>query len=142
MAAMRAEIYEYLPQCAKEIRQNVFIEEQGFQNELDEVDNIAVHIVLFDEADRAVATCRVFLDDAMDSYILGRLAVARECRGKDIGSAVVQEAERYVRKKGGSRILLHAQCRVSPFYQKAGYTEFGEIGDDEGCPHIWMKKDI
>ena len=34
MAAMRAEIYEYLPQCAKEIRQDVFIEEQGFQNEL------------------------------------------------------------------------------------------------------------
>lgn len=37
---------------------------------------------------------------------------------------------------------LHAQCRVKSFYEKLGYTEFGEIDDDEGCPHIWMNKQI
>ncbi len=35
---------------------------------------------------------------------------------------------------------LHAQCRVKNFYEKSGYQAYGEIDEDEGCPHIWMRK--
>ena len=137
---MKTTIYEGIPKYAKEIRQKVFVDEQGFQNEFDEIDYVAAHIVLFDEDNTPVATCRVFWDEAMESYILGRLAVIKEYRGKNIGSVLVREAEKYVHKKGGDCICLHAQCRVSAFYEKSGFTQFGAIEDDEGCPHIWMKK--
>ena len=33
--------YDTLPQCAKDIRINVFINEQGFQEEFDELDGIS-----------------------------------------------------------------------------------------------------
>ena len=33
-------------------------------------------------------------------------------------------------------------CRVKKFYIKSGYVEFGAVEDDEGCPHIWMKKQL
>lgn len=28
------------------------------------------------------------------------------------------------------------------FYETIGYTQYGEIEDDQGCPHIWMKKEL
>lgn len=139
-AEMEIAIYESIPDCAKEVRQKVFIDEQGFQNEFDDADDAAAHIVLFGEDKRPVATCRIFWDIRMDSYILGRLAVIKEYRGRNIGSVMVKEAERYVRKMGGKCIALHAQCRAAAFYEKLGFEEFGDIEEDEGCPHIWMKK--
>lgn len=137
---MKAAIFESIPDCAREIRQNVFIKEQGFQKEFDETDSAATHIVIFDQDETPVAVCRVFWDAEMGSHILGRLAVVREYRGKNIGSAAVREAEQYVRKAGGKSITLHAQCRASSFYERLGYTKFGDIEDEEGCPHVWMKK--
>lgn len=59
---MRVEIFQTIPQQAVEIRQKVFVDEQGFQNEFDDIDLIAVHFVLFDDLDVPIATCRVFKD--------------------------------------------------------------------------------
>lgn len=137
---MKTIIYEGIPDCAKEIRQKVFVEEQGFQDEFDETDRAAAHIVLFDEDDLPVATCRIFQDEAAGSFLLGRLAVIKEYRGKNIGSAVLREAERYVQQKNGKYISLHAQCRAADFYRKSGFAEFGDIEDEQGCPHVWMRK--
>ena len=121
---MEVVVYKSIPDYARKIRKRVFEEEQGFQNEFDEKDNISAHIVLFDKGKVPIATCRVFWDAEKDSYILGRLAVVKEYRGKNIGSVVVGEAEQYVSEKGGKCIALHAQCRASAFYAKLGYTEF------------------
>lgn len=136
---METVIYEGIPNYAKEIRQEVFINEQGFKNEFDAIDDIATHIVLFNKK-VPIATCRIFWNTEINSYILGRLAVVKEYRGKNIGSVIVREAEQYVKKIGGKCIALHAQCRVSNFYKKLGFIEFGDIENEEWCPHIWMKK--
>lgn len=136
---MNITVYHTLPEAAKEIRRRVFMEEQGFQNEFDETDNISTHLVLFD-GDLPVGTCRVYFDKEMNAYILGRLAVIKEYRKRQLGSVLVSEAEKYARAQGGRELALHAQCRASGFYKKCGFEEFGEVGDDEGCPHIWMKK--
>ncbi len=134
--------YEGIPDYAKEVRQKVFIDEQGFHHEFDDIDKTAAHIVMFDEDRTPVATCRIFWDAEMNTYILGRLAVIKEYRGRHIGSAIVKEAEKYVQKSGGNSIALHAQCRAAAFYQKLGFAAFGDIEDEEGCPHIWMKKSL
>ena len=136
---MKIKTYDKLPDSARAVRRAVFMEEQGFCNEFDQTDDIAAHLVMFD-GDVPVATCRVFWDNAMDSYILGRLAVVQKHRGKSLGSDMVRAAEEYVRDVGGSALALHAQCRVTDFYKQLGFAEFGQVGDDEGCPHIWMKK--
>lgn len=139
---MKISIYENFPDEAKQIRKEVFTNEQGFQNEFDEIDEVAAHILLFDEDGLPLATCRVFWDADMNSYTLGRLAVIKKYRGKNIGSVLVREAEKYVQEKGGKELVLHAQCRVEQFYEKLGFVKFGRIENDEGCPHIWMKKSI
>lgn len=131
-----------LPVDAEKIRTEVFIDEQGFQNEYDEIDSIAAHVVLYDSQDVPVATCRVFFDSNLKSYVIGRLAVLKKHRGENLGTNVVKAAEEYIRKNGGHSVILHAQCRVSNFYQKLGYVSYGEVEDDEGCPHIHMRKQL
>lgn len=139
---MKIEIYEGLPEEARQIRQTVFVEEQGFQEEFDQTDAAAVHFVVYLEDSLPVATCRVFWDVAVGGYALGRFAVLKEYRDRNIGSAMMKEAEKHVRKAGGKSLALHAQCQVRGFYRKLGFVEYGEVEDEQGCPHVWMKKNI
>ena len=139
---MKIEKFTPAPQQAIDVRIEVFVKEQGFRDEFDDIDDIAMHFVAFDDTERPVGTCRVFVSDDAKVYLLGRLAVVKEYRTKGLGSQIVEAAEDYVRSVGGKEIRLHAQCRVSGFYEKIGYTSYGEIEEEEGCPHIWMKKEV
>ncbi len=138
---MRVEIHNTLPAQAAMIREEVFIKEQGFEKEYDETDKTATHIVLLD-SDTAVATCRVFKSETPDVYILGRLAVKKEYRGRGIGSLVLEEAGRHILSVGGKAVILHSQLHAKEFYEKCGFAEYGEIEYEQGCPHIWMKKQL
>lgn len=131
-----------LPRDAWKIRETVFIMEQGFQNELDELDDSAVHLVLYDDKGCPAGVCRIFPSEKPEEYILGRLAVLKEQRGKHIGEKVVKEAEKYAASKGARVMKLHAQCQASVFYEKIGYHPYGDIEEEEGCPHIWMKTSL
>ncbi len=134
-------IYTTLPEEACYIRETVFVQEQGFTDEFDKLDVVSTHLVLFAE-DYPAAVCRVYWDDNLGQYILGRVAVLGEFRRQGIGGAMVKAAEDYIREQGGRELHLHAQCRITDFYEAIGYTQYGPVEDDQGCPHIWMKKDL
>ena len=132
-------IYPTLPEEACWLRERVFVDEQGFTDEFDKLDLISTHLVLFVQ-DIPAAVCRVYWDEERQQHILGRVAVDQAFRRQGIGGAVVQAAEDYIREQGGETLHLHAQCRITDFYEAIGYTQYGEIEDDQGCPHIWMMK--
>lgn len=131
--------YRYLPASAARIRENVFIEEQGFCDEFDHLDFTATHLVLYYNTISA-ATCRFYPFEEDGAYVIGRIAVVKEYRGKGLGARLIQEAERRIKEAGGMRVLLAAQTLATGFYEKQGYTAFGDIFLDEHCPHIWMRK--
>ena len=64
------------------------MEEQGFQNEFDDIDSTATHLVLFD-GDVPAAVCRFFPGEEPGVYIFGRLAVRKDYRGRHLGSIVL-----------------------------------------------------
>lgn len=138
---MHYKVYHDVSADVRTIREEVFIEEQGFENEFDCIDKTAQHIVLYMDT-IPVATCRVFAGTEDGVYILGRLAVRRHFRGRNLGAEMLKEAEKLVIQNGGNEITLHAQCRVKAFYEKSGYEGYGEVDEDEGCPHIWMRKKV
>ena len=78
---MNTKTYTTLPQEAKDIRIEVFVKEQGFENEFDEIDTISHHIVAFDER-KPIGTCRFFKEN--DHYTIGRVAVLKEYRNQKI----------------------------------------------------------
>ena len=110
------------------------MKEQGFKYEFDETDRLAKHMLLFED-DIPVATCRFFFSVERDCYVIGRIAVSKEFRGKQYGKKMLQGAEKTVSDLGGKRIELSAQCRVAEFYKKQGYMELNDIHMDEDC-HI------
>ena len=136
---MNTKTYTTLPQEAKDIRIKVFMKEQGFKNEFDDIDQISSHIVVFDET-KPVGTCRFFKEN--NHYTIGRVSVLKEYRNQHIGNLLLKSAEKEIKKLNGDLIVVHAQVRVSPFYENQGYIQFGQIDDDEGVPHMWMKKKI
>ena len=137
---MIIKIFSSLPNDAKLIRTNVFVEEQGFVEEFDSLDKISTHLVLYDNG-KPVATGRFYTENNNDYYI-GRLSVIKEYRGRGLGSKIIDEAERIIALKGGKAILLHSQCQAIPFYKIHGYQPFGESDFDEDRPHQWMRKNI
>ncbi len=138
---MNIRIYDCLPEEAVKIRKEVFVEEQGFSMEFDDTDRTAAHMVLFDE-DKPVGVCRFFRNESTEDYLIGRIAIVKEYRGQNLGAMLLESAEKEIKKQGGKRTLLHAQCKAEDFYQKQGYSRFGEVDLDENCPHIWMRKTI
>ncbi len=140
---MKYRIVEYhcFPEDAWKIRDEVFVREQGFLEEFDEIDKTAVHLIMYD-GKIPIACSRYFPSEEENCFYIGRLAVIKAYRGKHIGAEMLRETELAVRRKGAKKSILHAQCQASYFYEKQGYQAFGEQDFEESCPHIWMSKKL
>lgn len=121
------------------IREEVFVKEQGFQNEFDETDHHAFHLVFYDH-NTPIGTCRYYKGNEKGVYHIGRIAVIKPYRGKHLGNHIVETAEQMIRLEGGQRVLLSAQLQAKPFYEKNGYIPQGVPYYDEHCEHILMEK--
>ncbi len=130
-----------LNEDARKIRETVFVKEQGFTVEFDETDCKARHFVMYDGV-KAIGCCRAFCEDDPKTYHIGRVAVLAEMRGKGIGLRIIEETEKILQKDGAEKVILSAQVRVKPFYEKLGYHAEGEIYYDEFCEHINMAKEL
>ncbi len=131
--------YEKLPEEAQYIRQTVFVEEQGFKEEFDTIDNTAIHAVGFADG-TPVATGRIFPAEENGAYYIGRLAVLKDFRKGGTGSKMLAFLESEAAKRGVSKIILHAQIQAQPFYEKNGYIAEGGPFLEESAPHITMVK--
>lgn len=133
---------------AFEIRRKVFIDEQGFVDEFDAIDEdpAMTHVTVY--VDGELAGCaRIFASDLepkleteAGTWVLGRLAVLPQFRKYGLGSTIMEACEAEARRRGARRMVLHAQCRVQPFYKKLGYEPFGPIEPEEHVDHQWMRK--
>lgn len=131
---------ESLP-AAAEIRQEIFVEEQGFQNEFDDIDPVAVHLLLLEE-ETPVAVGRTYPDETGKVWHLGRICVRKPWRGSHLGSKVMEGLEAAAKERGAEKLVLSAQVQAKGFYEKLGYRPYGEEYLDEFCPHIAMEKTI
>ncbi len=140
---MEIKEYSALPSYAEEIRRKIFVEEQGFSEELefDENETKATHLVGFIDS-KPAATARFYFEKSKDAYLIGRIAVMKEFRSMGLGSKIVRAAEERIINKNGNAIVIHAQLRVKAFYESMGYSPVSEIDLEEGVEHIWMGKEI
>lgn len=122
------------------IRKKVFMEEQGFEHEFDEIDDRAHHLLFLDDQ-APVATARLFLEGG--SWVIGRVCVLQKYRGTGVGRLLVQECVNKARELGQSNtVILNAQEQAKGFYQQLGFCETGKKEVDEGCPHVEMSKSL
>jgi len=128
--------------AALDLRHEVFVIEQHVpvEEEYDEHDDTALHLVAVEDDGRIVATARVVMDGATAK--LGRVAVAKEARRRGIASRLIEESEAYARSRGARRIALAAQTGALPLYEKAGYIAYGERFMDANLEHLMMHKQL
>lgn len=125
---------------AAAVRKQVFVVEQGFEEEFDEIDSLAWHVVLYD-GDKPIATGRTFLRDGQ--FIIGRVAVCREYRRLHVGTIVIEKLEEKIEQLGGTEARLSAQLQAQGFYEKLGYHPASDkYHYEEHCPHIEMVKSL
>ena len=134
-------ITDYLTEDEKYIREVVFVKEQGFVDEFDEIDDNSTHVVMYDK-DKPIACCRCYTLEDKTEYMLGRFAVIKEYRGKYIGTELLKVAERIAKENNAIKMSLSAQCRAKEFYKSCGFEEIGEIYYDQYCEHIHMEKTL
>lgn len=136
---MKYQFYNELHEDAKMIRQKVFVEEQGFENEFDDIDHHCLHLVVYKE-DKPIGCARMFDENGL--MTLGRIAVLKEARHLHIGSYILSVLEEKAQSLGYHEVVLSVQLRASEFYSKNGYSAYGDEYLDEFCPHVHMKKNI
>ena len=138
----RVAITETLSEGARALRAGVFLDEQGFSVEFDEIDDNCLHLALYDGG-TVIAAARAYPDaDEPGLWHIGRVVVDKKHRGGHLGSRIMQEMEAHLRSIGAVCTTVSAQCRVRAFYASLGYREQGEVYMDEFCPHIRMDKTL
>lgn len=123
---------------AAEIRKIVFLDEQQFSYDLDDVDEIAFHAVIYVD-NTPIAAGRFFFDENNAPHI-GRVAVLEKYRKIGVGRFLMNALEEIAAEQNASYVTLGAQLRAADFYSRIGYAPYGEIYYEEYCEHINMKK--
>lgn len=125
---------------AKPLREEVFMDEQGFTFDYDEMDPESWHIVGYD-GDVLIGAARVHKYDDI-SYKIGRVAVKKSYRNGYVGDLIMKTLQDKIVTLGGIRAVVSAQMSAKGFYDYEGYTQYGELFTVDGVEHVMMELDL
>lgn len=135
-------VLDYLSDDSIKIRNTVFVIEQGFKEEFDDNDKHCLHVLMFDDK-KAIGNARIIYSNEHNSYAVGRVAILKEYRSKNLGRKLMNYVEQEIVKRFGHiSVGVSAQKRAIPFYEKVGYKTASDIYLEENYPHIYMIKKL
>ena len=134
------------------LRHEVFVLGQDVPEELerDELDHAADHVVAL-RGSALVGTGRL-VDGRIDEDgrlvpgtagqvgTVGRMAVSVDARGAGVGRAVLDLLVERAAGRGLPAVELHAQVHACGFYERAGFTAYGEVYLEAGIEHVGMRR--
>ncbi len=133
------ELYDIL-----KLRVDIFVLEQECPyEEVDGKDMIAIHIMGYEESE-LVAYCRVFAPGKyyLKEASIGRVAVAKQHRGRQLGIQVMHRAMEYLKSHcHNPPIKLAAQKYLERFYTNLGYQTVSDVYPWDGIDHVDMIRD-
>ena len=126
------------------IQHTVFVKEQQvpLTLEIDQNEAYCIHFVLFDDADTPVATLRILPDKSGKQALIQRVATLQPYRGNGYAFDLMTEALSFLTRQQFEFVELHAQLKAIPFYEKLGFTPFGDEFLDADIKHLAMKKTV
>ena len=131
------EMYELL-----RLRSEVFVVEQDcVYQDLDDLDQQAIHLWK-EDGGKAVACTRIFpAGVCYQEASIGRVIVAENHRGGDLGVELMRRSEEVLFGLGEcGPIKIMAQSYLLNWYGKQGYVPFGDEFLEDGIPHTDMMK--
>lgn len=73
---------------------------------------------------------------------LRQMAVREDYRGKKVGAAIIEFAEKLAKENNFSTLMMHARDPVIDFYKKCGYDIEGDQFFEVGIGHHKMQKQL
>jgi predicted GNAT family N-acyltransferase len=127
---------------AFDIRKKVFVHEQGVpvENELDNYEEVATHIIGYDTHYTPIVTAR--FRPFNEGVKVERVAVLKEYRKTGVGKDLMQFIEHVAQHSGYEKLILNAQIQAQPFYDNLGFSPIGNIFMEENIEHIKMTKSL
>lgn len=125
-----------------QLRNDIFIHEQSMDmRNLDAMDYIADHAFI-KEGYSLVCYMRIHkIDEKNKIYQISRVVTHRDFRGKSLAKKLLTEVMEYIDKElDAKEVRIMAQEYVSDYYASFGFKREGEVFDDGGIEHIWMKR--
>ena len=128
------ELYEIL-----RFRSEVFVVEQNcVYQDVDGVDPLSRHLFMIDDDGVICAYLRWFPGSEEGIAQIGR--VLSRYRRRGIGSILLEYASDEIRERGYQGIRVEAQTYAVPFYERAGFAVTSDEFDEDGIPHVEMRK--
>ena len=121
------------------VRTEVFVVEQAVpeDEEWDEHDERSYHVVARDPHGRPIGTGRL-----TPMHTIGRMAVLSDWRGRGVGEAILRTLLERARERQLPAVELHAQVQAIPFYERAGFSTYGDEYDECGIRHRSMRLEL
>ena len=93
-------------------------------------------------ADAIAAYARVLApDDRHPAPRIGRVIVAPAARGQQLARPLLRRAlDTCAQRWPGEPVELGAQAHLAGFYGSLGFVAVGEPYDEDGIPHVWMRR--
>lgn len=128
-------------QHAFQIRETVFVKEQGVssEEEYDEYEQSATHLIVYDEDETPCGTAR--WRQTNRGIKLERFAVLRSHRGQGVGRLLLDTILWDIEEDpnvGQQLIYLHAQTPAVNFYKKFGFDQVGDEFEECDIKHYEM----
>lgn len=131
-----------LARCLR-VREAVFTIEKGVPKEievdaLDCLNETCEHFLIrCGGKDAGALRCSYTPENAAH---IQRFCILKECRGRGLGKAALEQVESHCRSRGCRAVELDAKLSAAGFYEKCGYeTVFGTF-IEAGVEHVKMRK--
>jgi ribosomal protein S18 acetylase RimI-like enzyme len=100
----------------------------------------SLHLVAQEES--RMLGCVLFHPEGATDGRLFQMAVAPDAQRLGLGRKLVEMLEQELRSRGVERIHLHARAQVVGFYERLGYSIYGEPFVEIGIEHRHMQKKL
>lgn len=128
-------------QDAFNVRDRVFIEEQGVDPEIehDSCDEHSIHIVGYLDQ-RPIAAGRVQIVAGKGK--IQRVAILKPYRNRGLGKQLMLAIEQIIKKNKINSSYLNAQSHAVPFYHAIGFKVSSQPFYEAGIEHVTMNKSV
>ena len=124
------------------VRKSVFVKEQQIplEIEVDQNEENAVHLVLYNDQEEPIAAGRYRVVDGLAKA--ERICVLASERGTGAGAQIMEALENHAAEQGLHYVKLSAQAHAIPFYERIGYHAISDEYLEQNIPHKMMKKEL
>jgi predicted GNAT family N-acyltransferase len=126
---------------AVRLREKILREPLGSRFTDQELEEEKYHFQIAGFLDDAIIATAVLVPEG-DEMKMQRVVVTENLRSLNIGSDMMRFCENFASDKNFKVMYCHARDSAVNFYTKNGYTGIGDYFDEDGIPHLKMRKKL